>query len=103
MLMVSEWIIYIITDTTSKLGKSPNAHKDKKYRYQLFKDKLVLQVVAKANCFKGTERIFCFNVLCMPPRKGHIIQSMFTYTRTLVKYQKQVVNLQQDKVVVVNM
>ena len=45
------------------------AHKHKKYGYQLFKDKVVTQVVVKANVLKGTETFFLFNlkVLCMPP------------------------------------
>ena len=54
---------------STKLGKLPNAHKHKKYGYQLFKDKVVTQVVVKANVLKGTETFFLFNlkVLCMPP------------------------------------
>ena len=61
---------HLITNYSSKLGKLPNSrHKHKKYGYQLFKDKVVTQVVVKANVLKGTETFFLFNlkVLCMPP------------------------------------
>ena len=61
---------HLITNYSSKLGKLPNAHKHKKYGYQLFKDKVVTQVVVEANVLKGTETFFLFNgkkVLCMPP------------------------------------
>jgi hypothetical protein len=47
---------YLITDNSSKLGKPPNAHKHKKYGYQLFKDKMVTQVVVKANVLKLRHR-----------------------------------------------
>jgi hypothetical protein len=53
---------HLITDCSSKLGKSPNAHKHKEYMAQLFKvkDKVVTQVVVKANVLKGTEKFFLF-------------------------------------------
>ncbi len=50
----------LITKDWSKLGKPPNAHKHKKYGYQLFKDKMVTQVLVKANVLKGTEKFFLF-------------------------------------------
>ena len=48
---------HLIGDS-SKLGKLPNAHKHKKYGYQLFKDKMVTQVVVKADVLKGREKFF---------------------------------------------
>ena len=56
----------------SKLGKPPNAHKHKKYGYQLFKDKMVTQVVVKANVLKGTEKFFLFkSVVHASMKKAH--------------------------------
>ena len=49
---------HLITGDSSKLGKPPNAHKHKKYGYQLFKDKMVTQVVVKADVLKGREKFF---------------------------------------------
>lgn len=49
---------HLITDTSSKHGKPPNAHKYKKFGYQLFKDKLVSQVKVKANVKKGEASFF---------------------------------------------
>ena len=63
---------YLITDESSKLGKPPNAHKHKKYGYQLFKDKMVTQVVIKANVLKGTETFFLFkSVVHASMKKAH--------------------------------
>ena len=83
---------HLITDDSSKLGKPPNAHKHKKHGYQLFKDKMVTQVVAKANVLKDTEKFSCLKMLCMS-----------TYTRTLLKYLVQVALVRQEQVVAVNM
>ena len=47
---------HLITDDSSKHGKPPNARKHKTYGYQLFKDKMVAQVVVKANVLKGREK-----------------------------------------------
>ena len=54
---------HLITDTSGKHGKPPNAHKHKKYGYQLFKDKLVAQVKVKANVKKGEEYMM-FMFIC---------------------------------------
>ena len=65
---------YLITDNSSKLGKPPNAHKHKKYGYQLFKDKMVTQVVVKANVLKGTEKFFLFkSVVHASMKKAHYV------------------------------
>jgi hypothetical protein len=44
---------HLITDDSSKLEKPPNAHKHKKYGHQQFEDKMVTQVVVKANVLKN--------------------------------------------------
>ena len=49
---------YLITDTSGKQGKPPNAHKHKKYGYQLFKEKMVTKLQVKPDILKGTERFF---------------------------------------------
>ena len=49
---------YLITDTLGKQGKPPNAHKHKKYGYQLFKEKMVTKLQVKPDILKGTERFF---------------------------------------------
>ena len=49
---------YLITDTSAKHGKPPNAYKHKKYGYQLFKERMVTKVQVKADILKGTERFF---------------------------------------------
>ena len=49
---------HLITDTSGKYGKPPNAHKHKKYGYQLFKDTMVTQVKVKSNVKKGEANIF---------------------------------------------
>ena len=49
---------HLITGDSSKLGKLPNAHKHKKYGSQLFKNKMVTQVVVKADVLKGREKFF---------------------------------------------
>ena len=49
---------YLITDTSGKQGNPPNAHKHKKYGYQLFKEKMVTKLQVKPDILKGTERFF---------------------------------------------
>ena len=48
---------YLIADTSAKQGKPPNAHKHKKYGYQLFKEKM-LPNYKTPDILKGTERFF---------------------------------------------
>jgi hypothetical protein len=44
----------------------------KRYGYQLFQDKMVTQVVVKANVLKGTERFFLFkSVVHASMKKAH--------------------------------
>ena len=63
---------HLITGDSSKLGKPPNAHKHKKYGYQLFKDKMVTQVVVKADVLKGREKFFLVkNVVHASMKKAH--------------------------------
>ncbi|XP_028398837.1 uncharacterized protein LOC114522365 [Dendronephthya gigantea] len=63
---------HLITDDSSKLGKPPNAHKHKKYGYQLFKDKMVTQVKVKPNVLKGQEKFFLFKcVVHASMKKAH--------------------------------
>ena len=51
---------HMITNTANKVnnGQPNNAHKHKKAGYQLFKDKMVTQVLVKANIMKGKEKFF---------------------------------------------
>ena len=51
---------HLITNTSSKVnnGQPNNAHKHKKEGYQLFKDKMVIHVLVKANVMKGKEKFF---------------------------------------------
>ena len=65
---------HLITDDSSKHGKPPNAHKHKKHGYQQFKDKMVTQVVAKADVLKGTEKFFLFiSVVHTSMKKRHYV------------------------------
>ena len=51
---------HLITNTSSKInnGQPNNAHKHKKEGYQLFKDKMVIHVLVKANIMKDEEKFF---------------------------------------------
>ncbi len=63
---------HLITKDSSKLGKPSNAHKHTKYGYQQFKDKMVTQVLVKANVLKGTEKFFLFKtVVHVSMKKAH--------------------------------
>ena len=51
---------HLITNTSTKInnGQPNNAHKHKKEGYQLFKNKMVIHVLVKANIMKGEEKFF---------------------------------------------
>ena len=96
---------HLITNTSSKVnnGQPNNAHKHKKKEgYHLFKGKMIIHVLVKANIMKGKEKFFLVKCNVHPSIKKINMLFRYIYINILAKYLMQTIHAQLDKEVVVS-